>query len=157
LGKLCWTLGHIELLLESEYFRLDEITKPFENNSWLILSLCYIWVAFSACLPFLYWSYWILVWWLGSSQRWVISLLGEYFKLFQMLFWHCMNLIEGSTRLMPYFDLLIICLLNNALMENSNHCLIYFETMLSRFSMIQVLIISAMGRFQEIFTSRWRW
>ena len=77
-----------------------------------------------------------------------MSLLGEDFSLFQMFVWHCINLIEGSTRLIPYMDLLIIKLLKVALMGSSSHCLIYFETMLSRFSMIQVLFISAMVRFK---------
>ena len=86
-----------------------------------------------------------------------MSLLGEDFNLFRMFVWHCINLIEGSTRLIPYLDLLIIKLLKVALMGSSSHCLIYLETILSRFSMIQVLLISAMVRFQEIFDNRRRW
>ena len=83
-----------------------------------------------------------------------MSLLGEDFILFRMLVWHCINLIEGSTRLIPYLNLLIIKLLKVVLMGSSSHCLVFFETMLSRFSMIQVLLISAIVRFQEIFDNR---
>ena len=79
-----------------------------------------------------------------------MSLLGEDFSLFRMFVWHCINFIEGSTKLIPYLDLLIIKLLKVAL-ESSRHCLIYFETMLSTFLMIQVSLISALVRFQEIF------
>ena len=86
-----------------------------------------------------------------------MSLLGEDFNLFRMFVWHCINLIEGSIQLIPYLDLLIIRLLKVALMRSSSRCLIYFETMLSMFSMIQVLRISAMVRFQEIFDNRRRW
>ena len=70
-----------------------------------------------------------------------MSLLGEDFNVFRIVVWHCMNLIDGRIRLIPYFDLLIIRLLKVALMGSSSHCLIYFETMLSRLSIIQVLLI----------------
>ena len=52
----------------------------------------------------------------GFFQKCVMSLLGEDFSLFRMFVWHCMNLIKGSTRLIPYFNLLVIRLLKVALM-----------------------------------------
>ena len=53
LGRLCGALDHIEVVLENEYFKIDEITKPCESSSWLILSSCFVWMAFTACLLFL--------------------------------------------------------------------------------------------------------
>ena len=50
-----------------------------------------------------------------------MSLLGEDFNVFRIVVWHCMNLIDGRIRLIPYFDLLIIRLLKLLLDNNNNN------------------------------------
>ena len=55
-------------------------------------------------------------------------LLGIDVSLFKIFAWHCINLIEVSTGLILYLDLLIIELPKVALLGSSRHCLIYFET-----------------------------
>jgi len=112
LGKLCWTLENLKLVLKSEYFRIDETTKPFDNNSSFILSSCFVWMAFSAYLLFLYCFFPEMS---DIAVRWRLQFLPN-------VFWHCMNLIKVSTRLVPYFDLLIIELLKVALIESSSYC-----------------------------------
>ena len=42
LGRLCLTLDHIEVVLEIEYFKIDEIIESCESSSWLILSSCFV-------------------------------------------------------------------------------------------------------------------
>ena len=154
LGKLFRTLDHREEMLESEYLRIDEMTMPCDNSSWLLLSSWLVWMTFSACLVFQYWSYWISVWRLVSFESPLISLFGEDFNVSRIVVWHCMNLIDRRTRLIPYFDLLIIRLPKVALMGSSSHCPIYSETMLSRLSIIQVLLILAIVRYQESLDNR---
>ena len=53
LGRLWRTLDHIEVVLDSEYFKKNEIAKPYESSSSLTLSSCFVWMAFSAFLLFL--------------------------------------------------------------------------------------------------------
>ena len=78
-----------------------------------------------------------------------MSLLGKAFNLFLAFVWQCINLIEGNARLILCFDRLIISLCKVALKDSLTHLFIYFETLLSRFSMIEI-------RFQETFESRRR-
>ena len=42
LDRLCLTLDHIEVVLESEYFKINEIIESCESSSWLILSSCFV-------------------------------------------------------------------------------------------------------------------
>ena len=65
-----------------------------------------------------------------------MSLFGEDFNLFRIFISHCINLLEESTRLIFFVDLLITRPLKVALILSSSHYLIYFETMLSGLSII---------------------
>ena len=80
-----------------------------------------------------------------------MSGFGEDFKVFCIIVWHSMNLIDGRIRFIPYLDAFKIKELKVALIGKSSHCLTYLETTLSKFSTTHVLLRSAMVKCQASF------
>ena len=87
---------------------------------------------------------------LESFHKERISRFGDSLKKLRITVWHCKNLVDGRMRLMPNFDFGMTRLLSDAIIDSSSHCLTKLEITLSRFSVIHVLLKSAMVRFQEI-------
>ena len=75
LGISCCTLDQRELVLGNEKFKINDKTKPCEVHLRFILFSCFGFMAFNASFLFQNWSYWMLVWWLVSFQRLVMSML----------------------------------------------------------------------------------
>ena len=83
----------------------------------------------------------------------LMSGFGEDFKAFRIIVWHSINLIDGRIRFIPYLEVVKMKELKFALIGKSSHCLTYLEITLSKFSITQVLLRSAMVKYQASFDS----
>ena len=82
---------------------------------------------------------------------------GDDFRAFLTTIWHCINVVDGKIRFIPYLDFDMMRELRVALIGNSSNRRIYFDAMLSMFltertTMIQLKFIFKMTRNFTNFT-----
>ena len=93
---------------------------------------------------------------LVSLQRFLISAFCDVFRAMRKTVWHSVNLTDGGQIFKPNLLEDRKILLRVAQTGKSSHIRMYFETIKSKFSLIQVAEISSTVKCHEIFARRYQ-